>query len=51
MVNYALGQSIEAEASTYITKNGGKVLGSSKHPLGTSDFASLLLQAQGFKAR
>ena len=27
-----------------------KVLGSSKHPLGTSDFASFLLQAQGSKA-
>src|SRR4051812_29987232 len=50
-VNYALGQGIEAEATNYITKNGGKVLGSSKHPLGTSDFASLLLQAQGSKAK
>src|SRR6266567_3246173 len=42
-VNYALGQGIEAEATTYIEKHGGKVLGSSKHPLGTSDFASFLL--------
>jgi len=50
-VNYALGQGIEAEATNYITKNGGKVLGSSKHPLGTSDFASLLLQAQSSKAK
>jgi branched-chain amino acid transport system substrate-binding protein len=50
-VNYALGQGIEAEAINYIEKHGGKVLGSSKHPLGTSDFASLLLQAQGSKAR
>lgn len=50
-VNYALGQGIEAEATNYITKNGGKVLGSSKHPLGTSDFASLLLQAQTSKAK
>ncbi len=50
-VNYALGQGIEAEATNYINKNGGKVLGSSKHPLGTSDFASLLLQAQGSKAK
>src|SRR3954462_7017889 len=32
-------------------KHGGKVLGSSKHPLGTSDFASLLLQAQSSKAK
>ena len=50
-VNYALGNGIEAEATNYITKNGGKVLGSSKHPLGTSDFASLLLQAQGSGAK
>jgi branched-chain amino acid transport system substrate-binding protein len=50
-VNYALGQGIEAEATNYIQKHGGKVLGASRHPLGTSDFASLLLQAQGSKAK
>jgi len=49
-VNFALGQGIEAEATNYIEKHGGKVLGSSKHPLGTSDFASFLLQAQNSKA-
>src|SRR3979411_145557 len=50
-VNFALGQGIEAEATNYIEKHGGKVLGSAKHPLNTSDFASLLLQAQGSKAK
>src|ERR1700709_2202729 len=50
-VNFALGQGIEAEATNYIEKHGGKVVGSAKHPLGTSDFASLLLQAQGSKAK
>jgi len=50
-VNYALGQGIEAEATSYIEKHGGKVLGSAKHPLNTSDFASLLLQAQNSKAK
>src|SRR6201993_3590649 len=45
-VNYALGQGIEAEATNYIEKHGGKVLGSARHSLGTSDFASFLLQAQ-----
>ncbi len=50
-VNYALGQGIEAEATNYIEKHGGKVLGSAKHPLGTADFASLLLQAQNSKAK
>ena len=50
-VNFALGQGIEAEATNYIEKHGGKVLGSAKHPLNTPDFASLLLQAQNSKAR
>ena len=50
-VNYALGQGIEAEATNYIDKHGGKVLGSARHPLGTSDFASFLLQAQSSKAK
>src|SRR3954463_8829281 len=50
-VNFALGQGIEAEATSYIEKHGGKVLGSAKHPLNTSDFASLLVQAQTSKAK
>lgn len=50
-VDYALGKGIEAEATNYIEKNGGRILGSSKHPLGTSDFASFLLQAQSSKAK
>src|SRR6266704_1825053 len=50
-VNFALGQGIEAEATKFIEGHGGKVVGSSKHPLNTSDFASLLLQAQNSKAR
>ncbi|HMN71041.1 MAG TPA: ABC transporter substrate-binding protein [Rhodoblastus sp.] len=50
-VNYALGNSIEADATAYIQSKGGKVLGSSKHPLGASDFSSFLLQAQASKAR
>ena len=50
-VNYALGQGIEAEATGYIQRNGGKVLGAVRQPLGTSDFSSPLLQAQGSKAK
>ncbi|MBB5046322.1 branched-chain amino acid transport system substrate-binding protein [Rhodopseudomonas rhenobacensis] len=50
-VNYALGQGIEAEATQHIESHGGRVLGSAKHPLGTSDYASLLLQAQSSKAQ
>jgi branched-chain amino acid transport system substrate-binding protein len=50
-VDYALGKGIEAEATDYIDSHGGKVLGSSRHPLGTADFSSLLLQAQSSKAK
>ena len=50
-VNYALGHGIEAEATNYLTKNGGKSLGSSRHPLGTADFSSFMLQAQASKAK
>lgn len=50
-VDYALGKGIEAEATDYLQTHGGKVLGSSRHPLGTSDFSSLLLQAQSSKAK
>ncbi|WP_298967826.1 ABC transporter substrate-binding protein [uncultured Methylobacterium sp.] len=46
-VNYALGQGIEAEARNYVEGHGGTVKGASRHPLGTADFSSLLLQAQG----
>jgi branched-chain amino acid transport system substrate-binding protein len=50
-VDYALGKGIEAEATDYINSHNGKVLGASRHPLGTSDFSSLLLQAQSSKAK
>jgi branched-chain amino acid transport system substrate-binding protein len=50
-VNYALGQGIEAEARAYVEAHGGSVKGASRHPLGTADFSSLLLQAQGSGAK
>jgi branched-chain amino acid transport system substrate-binding protein len=50
-VDYALGHSLQSAASQAIAENGGKVLGAVKHPLGTADFASLLLQAQASKAK
>ena len=34
-----------------VTANGGKVLGSVKHPLNNADFSSFLLQAQSSKAK
>lgn len=45
--DYAFGQSIEKETREVITAKGAKVVGSIKHPLGSSDFSSFLLQAQG----
>ena len=50
-VNYALGTSIERDAAALIETRGGQVLGSAKHPLGTADFSSFLLQAQSSKAK
>ena len=44
--DYALGAALERDATASLTALGGKVLGSVKHPLGTSDFSSYLLQAQ-----
>ncbi|MET0971220.1 MAG: ABC transporter substrate-binding protein [Tardiphaga sp.] len=49
--DYAFGQDLEKDTTAVITKAGGKVLGSVKHPLNTSDFSSFLLQAQGSKAK
>jgi branched-chain amino acid transport system substrate-binding protein len=49
--DYAFGQSLEKDTTDVIKANGGKVLGSVKHPLGASDFSSVLLQAQASKAQ
>jgi branched-chain amino acid transport system substrate-binding protein len=49
--DYAFGQALERDTSAVIVANGGKVLGSVRHPLNTSDFSSFLLQAQTSKAK
>jgi branched-chain amino acid transport system substrate-binding protein len=49
--DYAFGASLEKDASDVVKANGGKVLGSVRHPLNASDFASFLLQAQASKAK
>ena len=49
--DYAFGHSLERDASTVITKNGGKVLGSVRPPLATPDLSSFMLQAQASKAK
>ncbi|MBK4216919.1 ABC transporter substrate-binding protein [Paracoccus caeni] len=45
-VDFALGHSLERDASAVINDNDGSVLGSILHPTATSDFSSYLLQAQ-----
>ena len=49
--DYAFGSAMERDATAVITANGGKVIGSVRHPLNTSDFSSFLLQAQASKAK
>ena len=45
-VDYAFGHSLESETAKLVKQYGGTVLGSVRHPLNTSDFSSMLLQAQ-----
>lgn len=49
--DYAFGQSLEKDTAEVVKANGGKVLGSVKHPLSASDFSSFLLQAQSSGAQ
>ena len=49
--DYAFGNAMQAEVSKVVTAAGGKVLGAVKHPVGTMDFSSFLLQAQGSNAK
>jgi branched-chain amino acid transport system substrate-binding protein len=50
-VDYAFGYSLEKQTSEFVTAQGGKVLGSVRHPLGTTDYSSFLLQAQSSGAK
>lgn len=49
--DYAFGQALEKDSSAVVTANGGKVLGSVRHPFPASDFSSFLLQAQSSGAK
>ncbi len=49
-VNDAFGQGLEHETESVVRENGGEVLGKVRHPFGTSDFSSFLLQAQASRA-
>ncbi len=49
--DYAFGYALEKDTSEIVTANGGKVSGSVRVPLNSSDFSSFLLQAQSSKAK
>ena len=49
--DYAFGTQLENGAANVVKANGGTVVGDVRVPLGTSDFASYLLQAQGSGAQ
>ena len=52
VADYAFGQALERDATTFIEKAGGTVLGSVRYPFPqTTDFSSYLLQAQQSGAR
>ncbi len=49
--DYVFGLSLENDAAQIVKSQGGKVVGSVRHPLAASDFSSFLLQAQTSKAQ
>ena len=49
--DYAFGYALERDTAAVVTATGGKVVGSVRHPINTSDFSSFLLQAQSSKAK
>ncbi len=50
--DYAFGQALQRDVTGFVTEAGGKVIGSVKYPFpGTTDFSSLLLQAQASGAK
>ncbi|MGB3390317.1 MAG: ABC transporter substrate-binding protein [Pseudaminobacter sp.] len=49
--DYAFGYSLEEQTSNFVKTQGGQVLGAVRHPLGTTDYSSFLLQAQSSGAK
>src|SRR5438046_5422133 len=49
--DYAFGYALEKDTGDVVKQRGGKVLGSVRIPLNSSDFSSFLLQAQASKAK
>ncbi len=49
--DYAFGHSLEKDTSEVVTKSGGKVIGSVRHPFPGTDFSSFLIQASSSGAQ
>jgi branched-chain amino acid transport system substrate-binding protein len=49
--DYAFGHDLEQQSAAAVARAGGRVLGSVRHPLGATDFSSVLLQAQASRAQ
>ncbi len=45
-IDYAFGHALEEQAARFVVSGGGKVLGNTLHPPGTSDFSGDLTRAQ-----
>jgi branched-chain amino acid transport system substrate-binding protein len=44
--DYTFGKDLEQNCAEAVAASGGKVLGTTRHPINTADFSSFLLQAQ-----
>lgn len=51
VADYAFGHQMAADLANEVTAGGGTVVGQVRHPTGSSDFSSYLLQAQASKAQ
>ncbi len=49
--DYTFGSTLEKDATRFVTAAGGKVLGSARHPINTTEFSSYMLQAQASGAK
>jgi len=50
-VDFAFGIGLEQQVGDVVRAAKGRVVGSARHPLGTTDFSSYMLQAQASKAK
>ena len=50
VADYAFGHAMERDVRRVLDSKGAKVVGEARHPLGTPDFSSFLLQAQSSHA-